>query len=76
MKAGTGWKRITETCSGGPRGADAIRDWVGKDPIARGLSRPSGTRPFGLPYVEERNILHIFWRLVIFLWVGVQETGF
>lgn len=41
MKAGTGWKRTTETCGGGgggPRGANEIRDWVEKDPIARGLA--------------------------------------
>lgn len=38
MKAGTGWKRTTETGSGGPRGANEIRDWVRKDPIARGLA--------------------------------------
>lgn len=38
MKVGTGWKRTTETGSGGPRGANEIRDWVRKDPIARGLA--------------------------------------
>lgn len=39
MKAGTGWKRTTEICSGGgPRGANEIRDWVRKDPIAHGLA--------------------------------------
>lgn len=64
---------------GGPRGANEIRDWVGKDPIARGLAAqpPQWHQwPFSLPYVEEKNILHIFWSLDIFLWVGVQETGF
>lgn len=38
MKAGTGWKRTTETRGGGPTGANEIRDWVRKDPIARGLA--------------------------------------
>lgn len=39
MKAGTGWKRTTEALqNGGPRGANENRDWVRKDPMARGLA--------------------------------------
>lgn len=69
-KAGTGWKRTTETCSGGPAGANEIRDWVEKGPIARGLAAQPPQWPCSLPYVEEKNILHIFWRLFFFLCVG------
>lgn len=41
----------------------------------RGVSRhscPTGTRPFSLPYVEEKIILHIFGDLTFFFheWVG------
>lgn len=79
MKAGTGWKRTTETCGeGGPRGANEIRDWVGKDPIARGLAAQ-------LPHWHqsirssicgrEESIFSIFFGdLMFFLWVGVQEN--
>lgn len=73
-KAGTGWKRTTETCSGGPAGANEIRDWVEKGPIARGLAAQPPQWPCSLPYVEEKNILHIFWRLFFFcVW---EESGF
>ena len=34
----------------------------------------TGGGPSVLPYVEERNILQIFWRLDIFVGGGVQET--
>lgn len=47
MKVGTGWKRITETWSWGwegPRGANAIKDWVKKDPIAMGSQLPQWHR--------------------------------
>lgn len=74
MKAGTGWKRTTETCGeGGPRGANEIRDWVGKDPIARGLAAQ-------LPHWHqsirssicgrEESIFSIFFGDLIFFFVG------
>lgn len=38
MKAGTGWKRTTETLKWSPRGANEIRYWVKEDSIATGLT--------------------------------------
>lgn len=80
MKAGTGWKRTTETCGeGGPRGANEIRDWVGKDPIARGLAAqlPHWHRSVRSSICgREESIFSIFFGDLIFffLWVGVQEN--
>lgn len=88
MKAGTGWKRTTETCGeGGPRGANEIRDWVEKDPIARGLAR-SPAAPLAPVHLVfhmwkrgiyiYRYILHIFWRPDIFsweVWGSLGESG-
>lgn len=58
---------------GGPRGANEIRDWVKKDPIAWGFASPLTHWPFSIPYVEEKNILHIFWRLNIFYGWGSRK---
>lgn len=82
MKAGTGWIRTTETCGeGGPRGANEIRDWVGKDPTARGLAEPAAPlAPVHLVFHMWKrgtwiNILHIFWRPDIFWWGGGRSWG-
>lgn len=60
MKAGTGWKRTIETCCGGggipeeptrlTSGSLRIRQHEVPPP-----GRPSGTRAFSLPYVEEKE---------------------
>lgn len=72
MKAGTGWRRTTESRSRAP--GEPIRRGIGSGRIQwRGVLQPShhsGTRPFSLSYVEEKNILHIFWRLDIFVGGG------
>lgn len=44
----------------------------------RGVSQrscPTGTRPFSLPYVEEKIILHIFGDLTFFFFSRVGEEG-
>lgn len=69
MKAGTGWKRTTEACRMGvPEGPMRIE--IGSGRIQwHGVSQhscPTGTRPFSLPYVEEKIILHIFGDLTFF----------
>lgn len=86
MKAGTGWTRTTETLKlcgrgeegGGPRRASQIRDWVETDPVARGCRSPAAPvapGPSCLSYVEEKFILHIFWRLCIFVQVVENVRG-
>lgn len=86
-KAGTGWRRTTEACSMGVP-EEPMRIEIGSGRIQwRGVSQrscPTGTRPFSLPYVEEKIILHIFGDLTSFFFSrvwgggggGVQETGF
>lgn len=69
MKAGTGWKRTTEACrTGVPE--EPMRIEIGSGRIQwHGVSQhscPTGTRPFSLPYVEEKIILHIFGDLTFF----------
>lgn len=64
MKAGTGWKRTTETCGeGGPRGANEIRDWVGKDPIAQGLARSPAA-----PLAPVHLVFHM-WKRGIYIYI-------
>lgn len=67
MKAGTGWKRITETYSGqggGPRGAKEIRNWVRKDPIARGLAGPA------TPVAPGPSVFHMWKRRIFSIFFG------
>lgn len=64
MKAGTGWKRTIETCGeGGPRGANEIRDWVGKDPIAQGLARSPAA-----PLAPVHLVFHM-WKRGIYIYI-------
>lgn len=83
MKAGTGWTRTIETLKwggGGPRRASEIKNWVETDPIARGCRGPAApvaSGPSCLSYVEEKFILHIFWRLYyVCRWLRWGGGGF
>ena len=64
MKAGTGWKRTTETGSRGPRGANEIRDWVKKDPIARGSHSPAA------PVAPDPSVFHMWKRRIFSIFFG------
>lgn len=63
----------------GPRGANEIRDWVGKDPIARGLAAqpPQWHQALQSSICGREEYSPYFLETwYIFLWVGVQETRF
>lgn len=67
MKVGTGWKRITETWGwgcGGPRGANAIKDWVRKDPIAMGSRSPAA------PVALNPSVFHMWKRAIFSIFFG------
>lgn len=66
MKAGTGWTRTTEIRYNRLQIGSGLRLQSNRVVSAAQAASPGGSRPFhSLPYVEERNFLHIFWRLCI-----------
>lgn len=71
-KLGLDGKESLSLAVGGPTGADAIRDWVGKDPIAWGLAAqpPQWHQAPSVFHMWKRRIFSIFSGDLIIFFVG------